>query len=138
MQGASTATAEIMVFPLHGRDYNSNERIQTELMTTGNTELATHSAVATNPFKAEDTIPRISESMKLVGVSEVKPAVVECRIWVWIWIWIWIWVCSWRLSPFTGSPGESVYTYTAGLSATRRLMPIPMTTHEKTIEDAAE
>jgi hypothetical protein len=42
MQGASTATAEIMVF-----------RFMAEI---------TISAVATNPFNAEDTIPRISEA----------------------------------------------------------------------------
>jgi hypothetical protein len=60
MQGASTATAEIMVFRFMA-EITILMRTQTELIMTGNTELVTHNAVATNPFKAEDTIPRISE-----------------------------------------------------------------------------
>jgi hypothetical protein len=61
MQGASTATAEIMVFRFMA-EITILMRIQTELIMTGNNELVTHSAVATNPFNAEDTIPRISEA----------------------------------------------------------------------------
>lgn len=60
MQGASTATAEIMVFRFIA-EITILIVIQTELIKTENAELVTHNAAATNRFKAEVTIARISE-----------------------------------------------------------------------------
>ena len=62
MQGASTATAEIIVFRFVADiAILVGNPIQTELVTRGNTNMVTHNAVATKKFKAEDTTARISE-----------------------------------------------------------------------------
>jgi hypothetical protein len=124
MRGASTATAEIMVFRFMVE--TTILITQSKTLTPKNTVLVTHNVVASNKFKAEEVIARISETWNSSASAGKGPGSRGERYGG----------GDGRLS--SGPVSMSLYGITEGLSACKRLMLIPMTTDETRREDAMQ